>query len=150
MGSENNSSTPKLRFPGFTGEWEEKNAMDVCNVITSPLKLQSSDYLPSGKYPIVDQSQSLICGWTNDSIGVINNTPLIIFGDHTCALKYIDFPFVQGADGVKILTPKEKYIPRFIYQTFLANPVKQDGYKRHFSDFKEQIYMFPSSSAEQE
>ena len=143
-------TTPKLRFPGFEGEWEEKKLGEVCNSITPPLKLQSSDYLSAGKYPVIDQSQSLICGWTNEDNGLITNVPVIIFGDHTCALKYIDFPFVQGADGVKILSPKNGYNPQFVYQAFVSNPVKQDGYKRHFSDFKEKIYYFPNTLPEQQ
>lgn len=150
MNSKINLCTPMLRFPEFTGEWMVKNMEDLCDPITPPLKMQSKDYLPVGKYPVVDQSQKLICGWTNDNEGVISETPVIIFGDHTCALKYIDFPFVQGADGVKILSPKEDYNPQFVYQAFLSNPVKPDGYKRHFSDFKEKYYFIPSSSVEQE
>lgn len=141
---------PKLRFPEFTGEWEVKKLGEVCETITAPQKMMSKDYLLSGKYPIVDQSQSLICGWTNDESGLMQTPPYIIFGDHTCALKYIDFPFIQGADGVKILSSKKGFIPQFIYQTFVSNPVKQDGYKRHFSEFKEKLYFFPPSPAEQE
>lgn len=140
---------PELRFPGFEGEWEEKKFGELCKTITPSLKLQSSNYLKAGKYPIVDQSQSLICGWTNDSKGLISNVPVVIFGDHTCVLKYIDFPFIQGADGVKILSPQRGYDSRFIYQSFLANPVIQDGYKRHFSEFKEKTYMFPSLPEQQ-
>lgn len=150
MNSKINLCTPMLRFPEFTGEWMVKKMEDLCDPITPPLKMQSKDYLPVGKYPVVDQSQKLICGWTNDNESVISETPVIIFGDHTCALKYIDFPFVQGADGVKILSPKEDYNPQFVYQAFLSNPVKPDGYKRHFSDFKEKYYFIPSSSVEQE
>lgn len=141
---------PRLRFSGYNGEWEERNVEEVCTTITPPLKLQSTDYLSVGKYPIVDQSQSLICGWTNDETGLITKSPVIIFGDHTCVLKYIDFPFVQGADGVKILSPKKGYNPLYIYQALLANPVKQDGYKRHFSDLKEKTYLFPTSLEEQD
>jgi len=140
---------PQLRFQGFDGEWVEKGFDELCCPITPPLKLQSNEYLKEGKYPIVDQSQSFICGWTNDDRGLVEDVPVIIFGDHTCVLKYINFPFIQGADGVKILSPKEGYDSRFIYQAFLANPVKPDGYKRHFSDFKEKKYLIPTSIAEQ-
>ncbi len=146
----NYNNIPQLRFSGFTGEWEERKLEKVCNPITPPLKLQSHDYLTEGRFPVVDQSQSLICGYTNDDSGLVTNVPVIIFGDHTCALKYIDFPFVQGADGVKILSPKKGYNPQFVYQAFASNPVKQDGYKRHFSDFKEKTYYFPITSAEQD
>ena len=150
MSNANNSCIPRLRFPGFEGKWEEKKLVDVCNPLTPPLKLQSSDYLSTGKFPVIDQSQSLICGWTNDASGLITNVPVIIFGDHTCVLKYIDFPFVQGADGVKILSSKEGFNPQFVYQAFASNPVKQDGYKRHFSDFKEKTYFFPNTPDEQQ
>ena len=142
-------TTPKLRFPGFEGAWKEKKFGELCKTITPSLKLQSSNYLKAGKYPIVDQSQSLVCGWTNDSKGLISDVPVIIFGDHTCVLKYIDFPFIQGADGVKILSPQKGYDSCFIYQSFLANPVIQDGYKRHFSELKEKTYMFPSLPEQQ-
>ena len=124
--------------------------MEICDTVVPPLKLQSNDYCLEGKYPIVDQSQSLICGWTNDETGLITNTPAIIFGDHTCALKYIDFPFVQGADGVKILSPNKAYNAQYVFHAFAANPVKQDGYKRHFSDFREKAFMIATDLAEQE
>ena len=143
------ATTPALRFPGFTGDSQEKSFDGICHTITPPLKLQSSQYSSSGKFPIVDQSQTLICGWTNDSSGLLRNAPYIIFGDHTCVLKYIDFPFIQGADGVKILGSNKKDNSKFIYQLLLSNPVKQDGYKRHFSDLKEKIFLLPPSLEEQ-
>ena len=143
------ATTPVLRFPGFAGDWQEKSFDVICHTITPPLKLQSSQYSSSGKFPIVDQSQTLICGWTNDSSGLLRNTPYIIFGDHTCVLKYIDFPFIQGADGVKILGSNKKDNSKFIYQLLLSNPVKQDGYKRHFSDLKEKIFLLPPTLEEQ-
>ena len=144
-----NNRIPQLRFPGYTGDWEEKSFDVICHTITPPLKLQSSQYSSSGKFPIVDQSQTLICGWTNDSSGLLRNAPYIIFGDHTCVLKYIDFPFIQGADGVKILGSNKKDNSKFIYQLLLSNPVKQDGYKRHFSDLKEKIFLLPPTLEEQ-
>ena len=144
-----NNKIPQLRFPGFTGDWEEKPFDGICHTITPPLKLQSSQYSSSGKFPIVDQSQTLICGWTNDPSGLLRNAPYIIFGDHTCVLKYIDFPFIQGADGVKILGSNKKDNSKFIYQLLLSNPVKQDGYKRHFSDLKEKVFLLPPTLEEQ-
>lgn len=143
------TTIPSIRFPGFSGEWQEIPFDRLCHTITPPLKLQSSQYLSSGKYPVIDQSQSLVCGWTNDVNGLVNNIPSIIFGDHTCVLKFIDFPFVQGADGVKILRPVVGNDPRFVYQLLLSSPVKQDGYKRHFSDLKEKAFFLPPTLDEQ-
>ena len=144
-----NNNIPQLRFPGFTGEWEEKEIEELCNPISARVKLQSNDYLSEGRYPVVDQSQSMICGWTNNDNGLMLNHPYIIFGDHTCALKYVDFPFIQGADGVKILSPQKEYDPRFVYYTIESNPVNQDGYKRHYSDLKEKIFSLPCNIKEQ-
>ncbi len=66
-------------------------------------QIQTNSYLPSGDFPIIDQGQSKIAGWTNDKSTVINdNLPLIVFGDHTRVFKFIDFPFAIGADGTKL------------------------------------------------
>ncbi len=122
---------PKHKYP-------EVVLVDAIDTITPPKKLQTSEYLSEGKYPIVDQSQEFITGYTNDEAAIINpSTPYIIFGDHTCAVKYIDFPFAQGADGIKILSPHEEFVPKYFYYFLKNNPIESDGYKRHYSKLKE-------------
>ncbi|HNU62399.1 MAG TPA: N-6 DNA methylase, partial [Methanofastidiosum sp.] len=122
---------PKQKYP-------EVVLADAVDIITPPKKLQTSEYLPEGKIPIVDQSQDFITGYTNDDAAIINPlTPYIIFGDHTCAVKYIDFLFAQGADGIKILSPHEEFIPKYFYYFLKNNPIESDGYKRHYSKLKE-------------
>ncbi|MEG1925713.1 MAG: restriction endonuclease subunit S, partial [Ruthenibacterium sp.] len=69
-------------------------------------KIQTSDFLRKGKYAIIDQSQEYISGYANNEEGLYDKYPVIIFGDHTRIIKYIDFPFFLGADGTKILQPK--------------------------------------------
>src|SRR4051812_8409609 len=108
---------PQLRFPEFegSGEWKKEKLEQLIATVTPPRKLQTSEYLKEGKFPIIDQSQSLICGWTNENDAVISSdTPLVIFGDHTCALKFVDKPFAQGADGIKILKANEKVDPAYL------------------------------------
>lgn len=102
---------PVLRFPEFrdAGEWEVEKLTNLIITVTPPRKLPTSLYQDEGLFPIIDQSQSYICGWTNDQDAQINDDlPLIIFGDHTCALKIVDVPFAQGADGIKILKNKKQ------------------------------------------
>lgn len=137
---------PKLRFPEFKkdGEWNDDIVKNLVSTITPPKKLISSNYLESGKFPIIDQSQSFYCGWTNDSDAIIfNNLPLIIFGDHTCIIKMAKESFAQGADGIKILKSKNIIAPEFLFQFLLYNGVKQEEYKRHFSILKDKIVLFP-------
>jgi type I restriction enzyme S subunit len=137
---------PRLRFPEFqnAGEWEECTVEEIIITVTPPKKLQTSDYQTEGEFPIVDQSQDYICGWTDDADAVIDKgLPVIIFGDHTCALKFVDRPFVQGADGIKILRSRRGIDIRFLFCALEANPVVQESYKRHFSMLKEKKMSFP-------
>lgn len=146
MSKDKNKLVPELRFPEFEneGEWEEDIVDKLISTVTPPKKLTTSNYLESGRFPIIDQSKSFYCGWTNDADAVITeNLPLIIFGDHTCILKMAIEPFVQGADGIKILKPKNKITPEFLYHFLQHNEVKQEEYKRHFSILKERNVLFP-------
>lgn len=119
---------------GIALKWKEIPLTEIIKSVTPPSKIHQDSYLKSGKYPIVDQSKDLIAGWTNDESSVLKtNNPLIVFGDHTCALKIMEVPFAQGADGIKILSAKDDYDPVYIYYAIKANPVIPEGYKRHFS-----------------
>ena len=147
---------PELRFLDFANEreWEEAKVGDVINTITPPKKLNSSEYEKTGKYPIIDQSQSFISGYSDDDDALMNynNEDLIVFGDHTCVLKFVSFPFIQGADGIKIIKSKDsnKLIESFLFQSLLNNPVVSREYKRHFSELKEKEFCFSHSIAEQQ
>jgi type I restriction enzyme S subunit len=137
---------PRLRFPEFqnTQDWEESTVEEIISTISPPKKLQTTEYQPAGEFPIVDQSQDYICGWTNDREAVlVAGGPVIVFGDHTCALKFIDRPFVQGADGIKIFMPERQINARFLFCALQASPVTQESYKRHFSMLKEKTISFP-------
>ena len=101
-------------------------------------KVLARDYKSSGNFPIVDQGQSLIAGWTNDDSGLISiDLPVVVFGDHTRAFKYVDFPFVRGADGTQVLKPRAGIEPLFFYYACKAINLPSRGYNRHFKDLKE-------------
>jgi len=137
---------PNLRFPEFRNgpEWKEAKLGELISAITPPTKLQSSEYLPVGEFPIVDQSQDYICGWTDDAKAVINESlPLIVFGDHTCVLKLLRQPFAQGADGIKVLKAKDNISAEYLYHSMSYCPLTMEDYKRHFSTLKERRVLFP-------
>lgn len=148
---------PTLRFPEFqdTESWDNDIVNNLVDIITPTKKIILQEYLNEGDYPIVDQSQKYISGWTNDKTAVISkassDNPIIIFGDHTCILKRITFPFAQGADGIKVLKSKDTIDGNFLYQALLVCPVVQEEYKRHFSILKQKEVFFPSiKSGEQQ
>ena len=142
---------PQLRFPEYTHAnsfWHEIFVGDSIKTIAPPKKLQSNDYKETGKYPIIDQSQEFICGYSDDESALIskNSRELIVFGDHTCGLKFIDFPFIQGADGIKIFEPKraDEIDVGYLYQYLVSSHIESKEYKRHFSELKEKIFLYPT------
>ena len=115
-------------------------------------KIQTSDYLETGEIPIIDQGQDNIAGYTNDtSLIYKGDLPVIVFGDHTLVLKFIDFPFAIGADGTKIIHPnQEKCNPKFFYYAINAKNIQSEGYKRHFSKLRDQTFLIPPIPEQQQ
>ena len=99
-------------------------------------KVQTKDILEAGKYPVVDQGKMFIRGYCDDSDRVISVAdPIVLFGDHTRETKFIDFDFVVGADGVKLLQPI-CIDPRFYFLVLRWLPLESRGYARHFKLLK--------------
>ena len=118
-------------------KWPMVDFDDVVSTITPPVKIAKNDFGKTGSFPIIDQSQEEIAGWTNDENSLIKlEKPVVIFGDHTCAIKYTEKSFAQGADGIKILLTNDQLIPKFLYYVLKIKPVKSDGYQRHFAKLK--------------
>jgi type I restriction enzyme, S subunit len=108
-------------------------------------QIPAKDIADAGKIPVVDQGQELIAGYCNDESKIIDfDLPLIIFGDHTRCFKYVEFPFVLGADGTKVLTPnRELFDPKFYFFALLALDLPSRGYNRHFKLLKEKCIPRP-------
>ena len=101
-------------------------------------KIKKEDYQPLGLFPIIDQGQVFIGGYTDDEKLIIKeNLPVIIFGDHTKIFKYVDFPFTIGADGVKVLSLKnQSFNTKFYYYFLKTLRLTNAGYSRHFKYLK--------------
>ena len=114
---------------------------------SKPYQIQKTEYLESGLLPIIDQGKEFIIGYTNSiEKKYLNESNCIIFGDHTRQIKYVDFDFVIGADGTKILKEKDKnkYDLKFLYFQFLSKKIESLGYSRHFKLVKEMFFAIPS------
>ena len=123
----------------------------VVGTISPPTKIQKSNFCDNGRFPIIDQSQHEIAGWTNDDSALIHpSKPLVIFGDHTCAVKIINSPFAQGADGIKILQTDDSLDPNFFYFVLRNRPLVGNGYQRHFSLLKEHEIPLPPLEVQKE
>lgn len=128
-------------------EWQTCAVPDsfVMNKVGRENQIPAKDIAEIGRFPVVDQGQDFIAGYCDDGSKVIDfDLPLIIFGDHTRCFKFVDFPFVLGADGTKVLLPNKKlYDPKFYYFAMLALELPSRGYNRHFKTLKERSLPLP-------
>ncbi|MFH4489622.1 restriction endonuclease subunit S [Vibrio diabolicus] len=124
--------------------WDIRRLPEVYYTISpSGKKLKSSDVLEDGTYPVIDQGQEAIAGYSNDEERVIDiESPIIIFGDHTRNIKYVDFSFVPGADGTKILCPIG-IASEFFYLQLRSYDIECRGYGRHFKILNENLFVVP-------
>ncbi|HWQ27176.1 MAG TPA: restriction endonuclease subunit S [Chlorobaculum sp.] len=107
-------------------------------------QIQTKDYLEKGRFPVIDQGKSFIAGYCNENSLLLHiDRPVIIFGDHTKNIKYVDFDFVIGADGVKILCPFRPVLTRFLYFLALSYNLTDRGYARHFKVLNEKMAPLP-------
>ena len=107
-------------------------------------KLAQKDYDTAGKIPVIDQGVSEIGGYSNYQEKVVTpERPVIIFGDHTKCLKYIPYPFIPGADGIKVLLPSLGVDPKFAFYACTSLRLPDRGYSRHFSFLKKCDFPLP-------
>ena len=119
----------------FDSDVELKSIESLSKILTPKIKIKSNDYLTSGIYPVIDQGQKFIGGYTN-ATNVFPKGEYIIFGDHTCIVKFVDFEFAQGADGIKIIqTKSDEILPKFLYYC-MSNVRIESSYARHWSKMK--------------
>lgn len=125
--------------------WQSRRLEECIESVVYTTKIKRQDFLSEGEYPIVSQEDGLINGfWDSDTDLFRIDRPVVVFGDHTRALKYIDFDFVLGADGVKILKPKPFLHPRYFYYQLQTAQLNSLGYARHYRLLKEHNVLYPN------
>lgn len=125
-------------------DWIEIDYKKVVNKIsTNNKKLKQKEYSQKGVYPVIDQGQDLVGGYTDDESKLLDcELPVIVFGDHTKIVKLINFNFAPGADGTKVLEPKKFVLPKYLsYLTqILVFKIKDKGYARHYQHIEKQTF----------
>lgn len=124
--------------------WVECQFSDCIDKISISNKLKQKEYLLEGKYPVIDQGHFFISGYYNEKNLLLEiGQPVIIFGDHTRCFKYVDFPFIAGADGIKVLKPKQFFDSKLFYYFCLALKFPNKGYSRHYQYLERAIIHIP-------
>ena len=138
--------TGKKRLPGFGGEWEVKTFDGVFARLNVKFhQIQASDYQVTGRYPVVDQGKERVIGFSDrhDKRLRCPDGGVIVFGDHTCIVKFIDFDFLVGADGTQVLQAKGGQCTRFHALQLQHKGIEPTGYNRHFKFLKEREFFAP-------
>ena len=94
--------------------------------------VNSTDYDDRYLTPVLTAGKSFVIGYTNETEGIYQNTPCIIFDDFTTDSKLVDFPFKVKSSAMKILKVADdieiEYVAMFMNITRLIG----DTHKRYW------------------
>ena len=125
--------------------WEEIEFNEIITKI--PLtgkKLKQKEYQEKGKLSVIDQGRDFIGGYSDKIKLKVNcHLPVIVFGDHTKNIKFVEQEFIAGADGVKVLEPIQPINPKLIYYFIQAIPIPNKGYARHYQYLEKSFIRIP-------
>ncbi|WP_435416043.1 restriction endonuclease subunit S [Polaribacter aestuariivivens] len=131
--------TGEKRFPEFSDVWKEvrlKNILDY----EQPTKyiVETKNYSDNYNTPVLTANKSFILGYTNETTGIYNNLPIILFDDFTTDNKWVDFQFKVKSSAIKILKLKnKKFDLRYIYERMqLLNFNKIDHKRYYISEYQ--------------
>ena len=133
-------------------DWQVKEFEECIDKerISRDIKIPQGKYKKVGRYPIVDQGASFIAGYTDDKSKLYSGClPVIVFGDHTRIFKFVDFSFSLGADGTKLIQPKDFLNPKYFYYYLCSLTIESKGYNRHYKYLKEKFIAFPEKPEQQ-
>ena len=133
-------------------DWQVKEFEECIDKerISRDIKIPQGKYKKVGRYPIVDQGASFIAGYTDDKSKLYSGClPVIVFGDHTRVFKFVDFFFSLGADGTKLIQPKDFLNPKYFYYYLCSLTIESKGYNRHYKYLKEKFIAFPEKPEQQ-
>lgn len=94
--------------------------------------VSSTNYSDSYPTPVLTAGKSFIIGFTDETAGVYNKLPCIIFDDFTTDSKYVDFPFKVKSSAMKILQVHEDLNIEYVSLFMSATRLIGDTHKRYW------------------
>jgi len=94
--------------------------------------VESVDYDDSYATPVLTAGKTFILGKTDETQGILTDTPVIIFDDFTTATKFVDFPFKVKSSAMKILRVKDNNVAdiQYIYRAMQLINFTPNEHKR--------------------
>lgn len=119
-------------------------------VLPTARGIKRQHYADGKLIPIVDQGQSRVAGYTDDRSTALPKGEYVVFGDHTRAVKWVDFEFAPGADGTKVLVPAGELVPKFAYYALASLDIPSRGYNRHWTVLRDLKIPIPPQAVQRE
>jgi len=94
--------------------------------------VESTEYSDAYKTPVLTAGKSFVIGHTDETTGVFNNVPVIIFDDFTTDSKYVDFPFKVKSSAMKILHVKSGVNIKYVYYFMSITRLVGKTHKRYW------------------
>ena len=127
--------------------WSTLPILAILDNYPTTKRYETKEYLSQGKYPIIDQGDTYIVGYTNEDDNLLTRHPAVLFGDHSTKVKFLDFDFARGADGTQILYSSNDAVSQYyLYLAVSTLQIPNPGYSRHFKYLKELPIVIPSLS----
>ena len=112
MFPQDGGKTPKIRFDGFTDDWEQRKLGNILKYEQPQAYIvKSTEYDDNYSIPVLTAGQSFVLGYTDEDFGIKKASqaePVIIFDDFTTSSHYVDFSFKIKSSAMKLLTLYEK------------------------------------------
>ncbi len=125
--------TGKKRLPGFESKWTTVELADIFDYIQpGPYLVKSTDYSDRYKTPVLTAGKTFVLGYTNETEGIYESVPVVIFDDFTTSSKYVDFPFKAKSSAMKILIAKKEFNIKFAYEAMQLIHFTVGGHERHW------------------
>jgi len=125
--------------------WQVVRVEDIVKRVSAGKRYEDKTASSNGSVPILDQGKSGIIGYHDDKPGVVasENKPVIVFANHTCYQRIIQFPFSAIQNVLPFLPHPER--TRDIYWLHWATKdlVKFNDYKGHWPEFMSKQLLFP-------
>ena len=133
-------------------EWTEYALEDLLSYEQpTPYIVESTDYSDNYKTPVLTAGKSFIIGYTNETNGIYDKLPVIIFDDFTTLTQYVNFPFKVKSSAMKILTANtDLVLPKFIFYRMQIIEFDHSTHKRYWIQQYSKIKVKIPSLPEQE
>lgn len=104
-------------------------------------KVKSTEYSDKYIIPVLTPGKTFVLGYTNESEGIYNALPVIIFDDFTTESKYVDFPFKVKSSAMKILRAKGEIDIRYVAFFMSITRLAGGTHKRYWISEYSKLYI---------